>query len=618
MRKLQEVIGLLTIFGALFLFSGPLSFALDSLPIKFNPQDIIMEGAPETFKTSITSRELEPGVTIVTFVMESPTPTVPGETWLKWNTPSVDIQGFWNTNLVPDRVTYYTNRLTSRASSGAPVLAFYNNRDTNRLTIACSDALNKVHMHSYLREEDSRFYVSIGLFDEKTPALNKYTMELRIDTRPLPYYHSLQQVSAWWAAMPEYTPATVPEGARLPMYSTWYSFHQNLVTKEVLNECKIGKKMGLEAVIVDDGWQTMDSQRGYAYTGDWLPVRIPEMKEFVKQVHELDMKFLLWYSLPFIGEKSNNFERFKGKYLRYWDGQGAYVLDPRYPEVRDYIIGTYEKALREWQLDGFKLDFIGFFAAREDTVMTKAQGRDYASVNLAVDRLMTDVMARLKKIKPQIMIEFRQRYIGPLMRKYGNMFRAADCPNMAVVNRVRTVDIRLLAGNTAVHSDMFMWHPDDTVQSAALQILNILHAVPQLSVRLDKVPELHVKMAGFWMDYWRKNRSILLDGVFMPHNPGALYPLIITQKGDKTIAALYGDRVLSLKGSKNLDIVNAKLSGQVILDLEESMGECIIKTFDCMGNSKTMNRKVLSQGLHKLEVPPSGLITIIPAPGIEK
>ena len=64
-------------------------------------------------------------------------------------------------------------------------------------------------------------------------------------------------------------------------------------------------------------------------------------------------------------------------------------------------------------------------------------GRDFASVNEATDRMMTDVLAELRKVKPDVMIEFRQPYIGPLIRKYGNMFRASDCPNSYLANRVQ-------------------------------------------------------------------------------------------------------------------------------------------------------------------------------------
>lgn len=48
-------------------------------------------------------------------------------------------------------------------------------------------------------------------------------------------------------------------------------------------------------------------------------------------------------------------------------------------------------------------------------------------------------------------------------------------------------NLRIMAQNTAVHSDMFIWRKEERVEDAALQILNILYSVPQLSVRLGEV-----------------------------------------------------------------------------------------------------------------------------------
>jgi len=581
-------------------------------PILFEPEDIAIDGDLGSFTASWAKEEIENDLLVLTLTLKSSRPAVPPPFSVNWNFPSVDIHAFWNTNVDVDKHSYYKNRVSSKAASQAPVLVFLNNKDQNRFTVACSDALNQIDLNSYIREEDVRFYCSVHLFREKTPAMSEYTLRLRIDRRQVPFYVALREVSAWWADQENYLPAPVPDSARMPMYSTWYSFHQNITADDVVSECRLATEMGFEAVIVDDGWQTLDSQRGYAYTGDWKPERIPDMRTFVDRIHRLGMKFLLWYSLPFIGEKAENYERFKGKYLRYWEGQGAYILDPRYPDVREYIIGTYEKALKEWDLDGFKLDFIGFFTAVEDTVMTREQGRDYASVNDAVDRLMTDIMSRLRAADPDIMIEFRQRYIGPLMRKYGNMFRAVDCPNMAAINRARTTDIRLLCGNTAAHSDMFMWHQDEPVEVAALQILNILFSVPQLSVRLDRIPEDHIQMVKFWTDYWKKNRSVLLDGSFMPVNPGAVYPLIRAETDEKVIVAIYNDMFVNLdsKDQKNWDIVNAKPGETVVLDIGQSLGDVRFAVFDCKGNLISDGATRLNKGVHKFAVPPSGLLAI--------
>ena len=37
------------------------------------------------------------------------------------------------------------------------------------------------------------------------------------------------------------------------------------------------------------------------------------------------------------------------------------TLDPRFPEVREYLVQTYERVIGEWGFDGVKLDFIDCF-----------------------------------------------------------------------------------------------------------------------------------------------------------------------------------------------------------------------------------------------------------------
>jgi alpha-galactosidase len=593
-------------------YPGNIEFEEESIPIPFVFDQIKVDGELGSFSTHIETHELEPGLEIVTLTLQSENPAVPPKFNLKWNFPSSDVYQFWNSNINTDKVTYYINDVHSRASSQVPLISFINANDRNRFTFAISDALNKINTNTWLREEDSKFYCQVELFSEPHPEITEYILEIRIDRRNIPFYKSISQSTEWWANMENYKPAPVPDDARMPMYSTWYSFHQNLNIAEVIRECRLGKEIGLEAVIVDDGWQTIDNKRGYAFTGDWEPDRIGDMKAFVDSIHAVGMKFLLWYSLPFIGEKAKIYPDFKGKYLHHWESQGTWVLDPRYPEVREHIITTYEKALTDWNLDGFKLDFLGWFYADEKTDMTARNGRDFASVNEATDKLMTNIMVRLRSIKPDIMIEFRQPYIGPIMRKYGNMFRAADCPNMEVVNRVRTTDLRIASGNTAVHSDMFVWHKNDPVESAALQILNILFSVPQLSVKLDSISDEQFQMATYWMNYWKENREVLLDGEFIPKNPGALYPILRSVTEKKEIIVVYNDEVVDLIKAwlSEVDIINAKRSTSVIVDFENDFGNCKIQVLDCMGARKYELSKNLKKGLEKFVVPPSGMVRI--------
>ena len=159
-----------------------------------------------------------------------------------------------------------------------------------------------------------------------------------------------------------------------------------------------------------------------------------------------------------------------------------------------------------------------------------AEGMDYVKMEDAILRLMTDVMQALRAIKPDILIEFRQSYIGPAMRTFGNMFRVADCPYDPLTNRVGVVDLRLMSGDTAVHSDMLMWHADEPVEVAARQLLNVLFGVPQISVRLDKVSEEHRRMLAFWTAFFAEHRALLAAPMEV-ESPELLYPLVRTRLG---------------------------------------------------------------------------------------
>jgi alpha-galactosidase len=210
------------------------------------------------------------------------------------------------------------------------------------------------------------------------------------------------------------------------------------------------------------------------------------------------------------------------------------------------------------------------------------------------------------------MVEFRQSYVGPLMRKYGNMFRAMDCPNDAVENRMHTLDIRLLGGDTATHSDMLMWHTEDPVHSAALQLVNVLFSVPQISVLLDRIPPEHVEMLRLWLGFWREHRDVLLDGALEPLHPEAIYPVVLARTESKLAAAAYGNTVVPLVGEipSTLLVVNGALEEGVVLDLADDAGTRGIEARDCRGRVTRTDSIGLETGLHQIDIPPAGVAVL--------
>ena len=529
---------------------------------------------------------------------------------IQWSLPLYDIQYEWYPRCGKNRSLRidWMAPEKSRISSGAPVFCFYNTAGRSRFTMALSDVLTEIDNSLGVREEDGTLFCKVEIPLDRTGLTNEYSVTLYRDYDDISFAEALSRVSRWWEIDCGLTPMPVPDEARLPLYSAWYSFHQATYAPDIEAECALAAKLGMKAVIVDDGWQTADGNRGYGFCGDWQPEpsKIPDMAAHVRRVQEMGLKYILWYSVPFVGEHSEHFDEFKDKILRMHEGQHAGALDPRYPEVREYLITTYENALKNWTLDGFKLDFIDSFAATSYAPAPKP-GMDYITVEAGVLRLMTDVMNRLKAIKPEILIEFRQSYIGPAMRTYGNMFRVGDCPADPINNRVGVVDLRLLSGNTAVHSDMLMWHKDDKVENAANQVLSVIFGVMQMSVRLEDIPEDHLKMVTFWCDFMTKHRA-LLSAPLEVESPQNLYPLVRARLGEEEAIAVYDRHVVALSDASVTYLFNASADDCLVLRAKEAK-ERKASLFNCMGEAAG-EITLPDSNLMEIPIPVSGFAVI--------
>ena len=79
------------------------------------------------------------------------------------------------------------------------------------------------------------------------------------------------------------------------------------------------------------------------------------------------------------------------------------MLDIRYPEVRAYIIGIYERFVKECGIDGLKLDFIDAFRADPSKVAPFAEGMDVEDLDDAAVILMDEIYAKLTAADPDFL-----------------------------------------------------------------------------------------------------------------------------------------------------------------------------------------------------------------------
>ena len=536
---------------------------------------------------------------------------------LRFDLPCVDTQYMWHPDCRAKRVLDADWRLNipSMLTGSAPVAMLFNGEGRNTFTFAHSEVSLFSRVEFGVHDEGGSVSIAgkIELGLRQFGRRDRACLRIRADQRRVPCHEALDGVRKWWEAILPVLPMPVPDAARKPVYSTWYNYHKELDSQTLETECRLAKKMGMDTLIVDDGWQTDSPAGGYGFTGDWVPCegKFPDMREFVKTVHRLGMKVMLWYSVPFVGYFSGNWDRFRNKLLRLEERNHTGILDPRFPEVRQFLKNVFLSALKNYDLDGLKLDFIDRIRPADPD--ESRPGMDFKCVQEATEYMMADTMQALREIRPDILIEFRQRYIGPRMRQFGNMFRVADCPADITSNRVGICDLRMLGGNTAVHSDMVLWNGRDTPEDAALQILNTLFGVTQLSGIIGKMSPEHRRMTAFWLRFERENQKVLQESRFIPAEPQSLYPVITACDDREEITGVYAnDRVIAPDWQKHrIQLVNASWQPRLALRFP-TRTNLAFRIYDCMGTLVREGSQTFLAGIREIPVPRSGLAVLEP------
>lgn len=566
---------------------GFLVAATMAMPFSFGEVKVSC-AEPGDWKVACVREEPEKGVEIVTVTLDAPGRRQPPKFSVGFQVPQVEMFYRWSVNdgnfaLPPN----WGGACASEFARNMPLYAFLNGNDESVLALAASECTRFVDFTGGVREEGSLLEIGFRYFEKPEAPISHYETSVRIDTRRQHFGKAVSEGAAWIERAGGYRIAAAPPAAFDPLYSSWYSFHQDVFAKPLEEELEIAAKLGMKTVILDDGWQTDDTGRGYAFCGDWEVSRrrFPDMAAHVKKVHALGMKYMVWYSVPFVGLKSANYAKFKGKYL--FDevpGLGAAVLDPRFPEVRAFLVETYVKAVKAWDIDGLKLDFIDSFglpATGDPAEKENDAGRDVHSVPAAVDRLMREIRAALAAVKSDILLEFRQSYVGPGVRQVGNMLRVGDCPGDMRRNRFAIANLRLVSGGTAVHSDMLEWNFAETPASAARYVINSMFGVVQYSLMLRSAPREHREMIEKWIRFSQEHRQTLLHGTFTPRHPELQYPVIEAESDEERIIGLYDDgRVLEIPDAKKTIVMNASGKDAFVIRRNGRLSEVACKSGD--------------------------------------
>ena len=154
---------------------------------------------------------------------------------------------------------------------------------------------------------------------------------------------------------------------QLPEINTWRLYAKGVTQERVMRMVEDWEIAGYRfgTVCVDDGW-TVDS-----LLGDWQPCprRFPDLGGLADWLHRKGYALRLWVAPAQIHPDTRAFgELFPAAVLRNRAGQPAlncglrsFRLDIRHGEARRHIRETMQRLVRDYRVDGFKVDFPPFY-----------------------------------------------------------------------------------------------------------------------------------------------------------------------------------------------------------------------------------------------------------------
>lgn len=147
------------------------------------------------------------------------------------------------------------------------------------------------------------------------------------------------------------------------LINNWEATFMDFTEDKLMSIVERAKELGIEMFVLDDGWfGHRDDDR--SSLGDWF---VDEKKfnhgiaGFAKRVHDLDMKFGLWFEPEMISIDSKLYQTHPEWMIKtpgrgQTPGRHQFVLDMSRQEVVDYLFGLMSHIIQDAKLDYIKWD----------------------------------------------------------------------------------------------------------------------------------------------------------------------------------------------------------------------------------------------------------------------
>ncbi len=488
-----------------------------------------------------------------------------------FSVPILDMQGYWIPELrTPAMKIVWVIESLSAGQRAFPFISFFNSKQMNRFSAGLTNLTNDVRIRAKMNQTTCNYDFTFDV------VLNENTkdFELVLDSRDYIWTEALKS----WRGCLTLPPAQIPAGAWEPVYCTWYAVHAAVTQDWVEKQAAIASRMGFKTFIIDDGWcfdvmkrvspDTISSW--YEMIGDWTisEKKFPDFHAHRERIRAMGLNYLFWVAPFLIGNKSKIYNELKDKvYPEYHEGY--HRLDTKDKKSVDLMLEKMKSVLREYKLDGLKIDFLDQIFPNPET----PRGEE-------TTRFIEKLAESIREIKSDALIEFRQSYATPCMHAFGTQFRAGDVPFDFTDNFHRICQIRISMGDgVPVHADPAYWHPKESTANISRHMIASLAGVPMLSMDLEKISERERRIIEHWLNFYQEHRNTFNFGKWdVTYRQGSTAYAMVSRNGESII-------ILQDSARLNEALEKAEKTVSVLNLSPDELSFSGAKTFDGEGNA---------------------------------
>jgi alpha-galactosidase len=413
-----------------------------------------------------------------------------------------------------------------------------------------------------------------------------------LDTRPQDWFETVQGYAAWVEEDENITPLVPPPTAFDPIWCTWYPFGQNIDERTIIENAQLCRQVGINTLLIDAGYNNalrggMDTPENIrifnAHTGDWIAnsEKFPNFRAMVDQLHSLGQRVTAWVALFLLGTSTQAYAKARHLLKSDEDGQETLYLCPQHSETASYLSETFLKMARDYDLDGYWLDFM-------DSMHLPCYGKhahDVESPGAAYNRCLARVRDSLLGFKPDFLIETRMPMANLNVKSFANVLETTDMPFDFDINRSLGVFLRAFGEGPALKLDPAQWHIQERPENVAkLCSTVVLGGTPVFSLDFRLLPPTHLEVVKAWLDFYREHRVALVHAKLTPLSFEPYFPAVQLEAGSTLFLYLGSATVVpaQVRRCTELFLINASDRDYLNVQLEGiGIGSWALTSHDC-------------------------------------